>query len=486
MKLPFGEWLPDLAATGNPGALTAKNVIPAIDGYRPFYGIAAQTNALDAYARGGIAVRGSDGNTYNYAGDATKLYALTNATWANASRTSGGAYTLGTSDRWEFAKWGENVIATNGVDAPQIISLGATNFTALSGTPPKAKTIAVIRDFVVLGAIDDGATKLTTVQWSGFGDETAWTYNPATQSDAQELGDIGGQIVRIVGGAYGAIFRTRGITRMTYEGPPTIFRFDHVERAKGAISAGGVCDAGNLMFYIGEDDFYAFDGEASYNIGTQKVADYFFRDLQGNFAYRISSSIDYARSLVVWSYPGTGSTNGQPNKLIMYHWPTKRWSMAEVSVNSLYAYMSSSTTLEGLDAFSTSIDALGASLDSPVWQGGRLSLAGFDTTHRAATFTGDALTATLETAEFEAGPGTGSMVTEARALVDGGTVTMEHGTRYSLRSPTVYGNAVSENAKGCFNFRGRSRFHRFRATITGGFDTASGVQITGIKATGTR
>lgn len=486
MKIPFGEWLPDLASTGNPGALVANNVIPAADGYRPFYRLSSQTNALTAYARGAIAVRGSDGNTYNYAGDATKLYSLSSATWSDVSRLVGGAYTLGTEDRWAFVKFGEYVIASSYTDAPQIIALGGANFAALSGSPPKAKTIAVVRDFVVLGGINDGTAKLTTVKWSGFGDETSWTTNPATQSDEQELGDIGGQVLRIIGGAYGTIFRQRGITRMDYEGPPTTFRFNHVERARGAISAGAICDGGGPIYYIGDDDFYVFDGQASHNIGSQKVARYFFNDLQGNYAYRITSSIDYARSLVIWSYPGAGSSSGTPNKLIMFHWPTARWSSAEVECNSLYALMSSSVTLEGLDAFGT-MDTLSASLDSPVWQGGRLSLAAFDTTHKASTFTGSALTATLETTEIES-EGRETLIGKARPLIDGttATVTVQHGTKNSLREATSYATAVGENSNGEFELRGRARFHRLKTSISGGFDTATGMQVTESKVLGKR
>ena len=476
MRVPFGEWLPDLGTVSNPGSLIAKNVIPAADGYRQLLGLSPVSNALSAYCRGAIAVKGSDGNTYNYAGDATKLYTLSTATWADASRTSGGAYTTATANRWEFAKWGENVIATNLDDAPQIITLGGTNFAALGGSPPKASTIAVVRDFVVLGHLNDGTARKTSVRWSGFGDETSWATNPLTQADIQELNDNFGNIVKLVGGAYGLIFCERGIVRMDYEGPPTIFRFSPIERRIGAISAGAVADAGGLVYYIADDGFYVCDGQSVRNIGDGKVNRWFLTDLDGAYVYRISSAIDYRNSIVVWSYPGNANSSGQPNRLIIYHWPTGRFSYGEVEVNALYAYLSAGYTLDGLDSISASLDALPASLDSPLFQGGRLSFAGFSTTHTTSTFTGTALDAVIETTEIDAGM---AYMREARPIIVGqdAVVTAEHGHRESLRDLPTYETAESENAVGVFEFHAEDRYHRIRTTIAGGFDSASGLEV---------
>jgi hypothetical protein len=476
MKVPFGEFLPDLGSQSNPGSLVATNVIPAVDGYRQLLGLTTFTNALGAYCRGAIAVKGSDGSVYNYAGDATKLYLLTSATWSDASRLAGGAYTTTTSNRWEFAKYGEQVIATNLDDAPQAITLGGTNFAALSGSPPKAKSVAVVRDFVVLGHINDGAAKKTTVAWSGFGDETQWGSNPLTQADQQEISDNLGVIVKVVGGAYGLVFFERGIVRMDYEGPPTIFRFSTIERRIGAVSAGAVADAGGLVYYLADDGVYVCNGQSIENIGSQKVNQYLARDIDGAYLYRITSAVDYKNSVVMWAYPGNGNADGQPNKLLIYHWPTGRFSTGEVAVNALYAYLSPGFTLEGLDDISASLDALPASLDDPSFQGGRLAFAGFDTAHKTGTFSGDALTATIETTEIDEGM---AYMSEARPVIDGQatTVTAQHGHRYSLRDAVTYEAAESESSIGIFEFHKEDRYHRLRVSIAGGFESASGVEV---------
>ena len=46
MSLPFGEWLPDRADKGNPGATEAKNVLPDTDGFRHMLGVTINVLSL--------------------------------------------------------------------------------------------------------------------------------------------------------------------------------------------------------------------------------------------------------------------------------------------------------------------------------------------------------------------------------------------------------------------------------------------------------
>lgn len=482
MKIPLGEWLPDLGDTNNPGALVATNVIPAADGYRPYPSLQTiSTNAISAYARGAISIKSSGGTSYVYSGSATKLYVLSTAAWTDATRSSGGDYNTATQDMWEFAQWGEMVIATNYTDDVQQITVSGSNFAALSGSPPKARHLAVVRDFVVLANINDGTERTRTIRWSGFGDETKWTTSPLTQSDSQELPG-GGRIVRVIGGERGVIFSEYGIWEMVYEGPPTVFQFNAISTEKGAISPGGVVDAGDgVIFFIGLDDFYVLGGREIKSIGANKVARTFFADLDASYAYRISGAIDKRRSLVVWSYPGNASSSGQPNKVIVYHWPTGKWASGESVVNCLYNFLSPGYTLEGLDTLSSSIDALDASLDSSAYQGGQLSLAAFNSTHYGVTFTGEPLSATIDTTEIQE-EGAVLQISEVYPIVEGGTTTISHGHRYLPTSSVTWETSVSKDATGAIPLRVIDRFHRLRLNISGEWTKAKEVQVNVLSA----
>jgi|GEM_PF-920857 len=508
-RLPFGPWLPDKQSLANDGSLTAKNVIPNGDLFRPFFGIQRTSEytgatldldfttgtysvigrqsytSLSAYARGAIAATKSNGDSYLYAGDATKLYELTDTGWEDCSRTSS-AYT-GAENVWDFAKYGEKVIAVNELDNPQIITMGSNYFADLSGSPPKAKTVAVVGDFVVLGNINDGTERATTVKWSGFGDETAWVPNATTQSDEQEIEGNYGRIQKIVGGDFGSIFFERGIVRMEREAPPTIFGFYPMERKRGALSFGSVCDVGNFTFYISNDDVYVYDGRISENIGAGKMARWFFNDANADYVYRMSSAADLKNSLVMWSYVGSGATVPQPNKILVLHWPSQTFSVVELECNALHAYISPGFTLEGLDAITTSLDDLAASLDASAWAGGRLNVGAFNSSNASFTFEGTPLTAVLESKEFDAMPGRIAYVDQVRPVVEGGTsiITIEHGYRANQRDDIAYDSPVSVNDDGAFDVRRSARFHRVRVTIAGGFEKAFGVDLRA-KANGKR
>jgi hypothetical protein len=151
-------------------------------------------------------------------------------TTAYTAYASGGSalktlvYAPGTEGFYRFTQFGNLAIAVNGIDAPQKFNLSSsTNWEALGGSPPIGTFITTVRDFVLMGKI--GSTP-QRIQWSPINNaEGTWGSVAATQADFQDLPD-GGNVTGLVGGEYGVIFSETAIRRMTYEGPPTVFRLD--------------------------------------------------------------------------------------------------------------------------------------------------------------------------------------------------------------------------------------------------------------------
>ena len=142
----FGEWLPDQMDLRNPGVSRVKNAIPHAMGWQPWPSSEVFSDALTAYCRGTFYARAKDDSVHNYAGDATKLYELSNDTWSDVTRSSGGNYSVSSGERWDFTQWGEKIIAVCGVNQassnnPQIITMGGSNFADLSGSPPQARCV---------------------------------------------------------------------------------------------------------------------------------------------------------------------------------------------------------------------------------------------------------------------------------------------------------------------------------------------------------
>lgn len=475
---PFGEWLPDQPSFANPGATIARNTLPrTTSSYGPMASLSSITNSLAGRIQGAYSAQDNGGNAFTFCGDASNLYRLSGTTFLQVSKAPG-AYSVAVTDRIGFETFGNRIVAAMGpADPLQTFLMGTdTSFSDLSASAPNARHVGVIRDFLMVGnTVDsvDGA-RPNRVWWPAIADATNWP-TPGTpaaaaaQSDYQDL-PIGGAVTAItgaIGGMDGAIFCEKAIYRVVYQGPPTIFGFYEVERDRGAVAPASVVNVGTHGFYLGEEGFYAFNGSGSHPIGDQKVDKTFFADLDQNHFDRIVGAADTINKMVFWAYPGAGSTNGTPNKLLVYNWSIGRWSFGEVECDLIFRDLTAGYTLEELDAFGT-LDGLPFSLDSRAWAGGRLALSAFDPTHSLCRFAGPSLEADLETAET--GGDVRIWVSGVRPIVDGGSPTVQlchRATPQATLSETTL-NPVS--ADGAAHFSLSTRYARARVRIPAGSD----------------
>lgn len=470
--IPFGEYLPDLPPFMNPGALEALNVIPGAGGYRPLAAFSSVTSALTARSQGAATFRNLAGTIFNFAGDATKLYKLdsTGLVWDDVSRAVGGVYATGSDGRWVFTQHGNSAFASNGVDALQEFTMGTDTLFALAvGSPPISTFLATIKDFLFLGRV---ASANNRVQWSGYNDPTTFTVSQTTQADQQDFAD-GGYVMGMIGGESGLVFRRNAIARAIYIGPPPIFQFDEISKTIGCMAEGSIASYEQDCFFLSDSGFQQILGQTQIvPIGSEKIDRYFLNDLDQSYLHRITSAISPQDKLYVVGYAGAGNSGGTPNRLLLYHWPTGRWSRAEIDHEIIYAAASQSGyTLDGLDAVNASIDALAYSLDSPIWSGtGRYLLSGFATTHKSGFFNGANMAATVDTAEAQLFTGQRAMVSGLRPLVDGSsaTITVTPITRNRHHDVPVTGAAAAMQSDGFVPLRFNARYARARIAVAAG------------------
>ena len=165
MQIPFGEWLPDQPEYLNPGATTANNVYYAQNSYKRFPSLVTySSNTTSANSRGAGSFRDGSNTVFNFVATNTDIFQLDSGTFT--SRKS--SLTGGNDDYFTFTQFGNHVIASNGVDAPQYYLMGtSTNFANLSsigasGTVPVFKVSGVIRDFLVTGNQSNASNR---IQW---------------------------------------------------------------------------------------------------------------------------------------------------------------------------------------------------------------------------------------------------------------------------------------------------------------------------------
>ena len=484
--LTLAEFMPDQAPINGVASANIVNARPIQGGYRPFNTLATQTDALTSRCQGFIAAIDDAGSVFNIAGHATQLRRRSSAAWTDIS---GALYGTTSDGQWSFVKWGNEIIATNYVDAMQVATIGSGSFANLSGSPPKAKYITTMGkqdQFLVAGYLNVSSTAFPQrIRWPGIGTTTSWTIAASTQADQQDLSNCS-EIRGLAGFDYLSVFTDRGIWRGDYVGPPTIIDFSEVEKGRGCAFPGVLGSWGRLVLFLWEDGFYIFDGTSVTAIGAEKVNRFFFNDVDLGYTDRIRIAPDPANSEFVIAYPGAGSASGVCNHALVWNWTLNRWSYVEFDSEHLALGISVGYTLEGLTAISSSVDALPFSLDSRNWQGGRPSLVAFDTNHKLGAFSGSALAATFDTIEKQPSAGQRSLISGVRPLVDGNSTTVAaalvHRARLNV-NPTAE-SELTADSDGLVTTLIDDRFHRVRIKTYGDFEAALGAQIS-FSATGT-
>lgn len=475
--IPFGEYLPDLPAYMNTGTTVAQNVVPLTPtSYGPFNNLVTFTAALDTRCQGALGFRDPTSNSFVFAGTADKLYKMgTGSSFTDVSKPGG--YVLGADAMWQFVQYGSRVMAFAPFTNPQSFVMGSSSaFADLAAGAPQARYAAIIRDFTMVGNTYDplNGAEPSQVWWSAINDPTNWpvlgtSAAQMVQSDSQILADAGEVmgILGAVGGADGAIVMERAIYRVSYEGPPTVFRFDQVEHGRGSVVPGSCVNVGSFAFYLGYDGFYAFDGANSIPIGNNKIDKTFYKDFDQSHAFRVVSAVDVLHKLVFWAYPGAGNTGGNPNKVLCYNWDIGRWSLIEMELETYFKTYSIGYTLDQLDAFGT-LETLPYSLDSRIWTGGSILMGAFDLTHKMGYFTGSTLQATLETGDI--GGNTRTFVAGIRPYTDAddSTVTASLGVKDVVGNPESYTAASPPGVDGVCPQRISSRYVRAQVNIEAG------------------
>ena len=485
IPITFGEWLPDLPDLDNPGLTIAENVMPIAVGYEGFPSFSVATDALTARVRGVISVADKDGNTFSYAADATKIYALSGSTWSNVTGTT---LDLGDGENLEFGHYGEQVIASyysTGAVEVQAITIGAANFANLftSTRKPRGRHIVVFKDFLILGGTYDtvDGAKPRRVWWSAFGAIADMDPAAATQCDFQDLPADDGFIERIIASKeYVLICMTKAIYRMTYQGGDVIFDLQKMGSNRGLQSAGAAAATDRIVFLQDSDGFYATDGTDAVPIGVGKVDQTFIDDLDPTYLDRVWSCIDPLNKLYMILYPGAGDS-GACFQMLIYYIPGKRWAQITFStaLEAVYLDLTKSITLDDADAFADDIDVAGApSLDSRIYLGGAYLVGAFNADHKLGSFIGADLDARIETGERNLFNGQRNHIASVWPYVDdpdgAAVITVQIGQRDTQSATVTYSTAASMDSIGKADVDSEGRYSRLRLNITGGFDNAHG------------
>ena len=467
-RITFGEWTPDQPGLTN-GLRRAENVFPKLVGYGSFPTAVDYSAAASENLNSVVAGKTTAGATSVFAGGSTKLFKLDASDLSLDDVSKSGGYSTATDQRWKFTQFGSVIIAANGQAKLQGYNLNSsTLFADLAADAPAARYVTVVRDFVVSGWQTNYPNR---VQWSALGNEADWTNSATTQADYQDIPD-GGSIVGVTGGEFGLVFMDRAIHRMSYVGSPLVFQFDNISRNLGCYEPNSIIQYGGTSFFLGDDGFYACDGQNVIPIGSEKINRFFFNNVEESNLYKMSAAVDPINKLIIWAYASVNSST--PDSLLIYNYQTQKWSSGTTSIDRIASTSTPAVTLEGMDIYGN-LDTIQTSFDSRLWLGGKLQLGGVDGA-KIVTFTGTNATAYIETGDIEI-PGSTSSITMVKPIVDDGSGSVALLSRRLLSESTIFGSQTAANAENRVSVRGVGRYHRLQLTPTGSWTSAVGMDI---------
>lgn len=493
MLLPIANYAPDLPPNNAEGA--SANVVNLFPRTKESWGPVGtlsnySSNALAKQCLGAMIAIDTGANNYVFAGDANSLYELSPGNTAFANVSKSGGYSVPSGDGWYFTQYGQRIIGAAQSQNLQTFTLNSsTAFADLAAAAPQARYIATIKDFVMVANTFDSTNgeQPQRVQWCAIDDPTTWPAAGSVQ-EAQLLagsqiipGDQGWirGIVGNLGTADGAIFFERAVFRVVFQGSPTVFGFYPAEGVRGTPAPKSIAQIGSLVYYLGEDGFYVFDGSMSRPIGVDRVDKTFWSTVNITYLANVVGTVDPVNRLVMWLYPSISAPGGVPDSLLVYNWALDKWGFAHISAEYIFRAISQGYSLDSLDSTGYTLDTLPFSLDSRVWTGGQVLIGAFDPTHKLNYFTGAPAPATADTVELEpfGSAGKRAFLTSTRPTVDGGSPTIQIGTRQRLIDAPTFTAPSAINANGECPTRADGRYLRARIQTSGSFTNLQGVEI---------
>lgn len=403
--IPFTGYAP-----GNPehgtGLLRAENVIPAMGAWRPMPQISSGGTVLSSGPLlGGYCHAYPSGlGTGTYAGDAitefwgSKLNLYAYAAGAFTSVSRGGGYSAGAlvPSEWNFASFGNDIWAANGVDVAQRRTNNAGAFAngVTSAFVPVPRFLTTVREFLVMGFLNQAGRFADEIAISDVGDATYFSPKDATRpsstASSQRVRSRPGQLTGLVGGQFGRIFKRRSIHSLVFTGEQNFpFAVDEISPSVGSPCGKSIveCADGFIRFW-GGDAFYRQIGTAPpekispptlNNLLIEANMDQVWKYAMTRTApvtmydegLRISGAEGRQSGIVFWLYLTAGASGTVLSRMIAHDPTSGEWGTINLEGAAGAGFIAAQTGLSCIisapvnttDSFGLTWDILGASSD---------------------------------------------------------------------------------------------------------------------------
>ena len=197
------------------------------------------------------------------------------------------------------------------------------------------------------------------VRWSD--QENIYEWVPAATNQAGEIRLSHGS--RLVTARHGrqefVVWSDSAIYSMQYLGPPYVWGVNLLMDGVSIASPNAVVGSSNIMFWMGIDKFYMYDGRVQ--TLPCSIRQFIFNDLNTSQFYQVVAGGNEQYSEVWWHYPSANSTVN--DRYVIYNYLDNIWYYGNLNRT---AWLDSSLRRNPMGAFSIKTSYLSAAIDSSV------------------------------------------------------------------------------------------------------------------------
>jgi hypothetical protein len=228
---------------------------------------------------------------------------------------------------WDFALWGENLLAQFRGDGDLYEWVpGTAAAVAIATAPEDMQDIIVTDERIVLGVGGTNTPRL--VQWSASEDNTDWTPSATNQAGSLTLAGVGPLLAVTQIANEILILGQNEVYVGRYLGPPYVYGFDRVGDNNGLLSANSLITTARFAMWGAERNFWLYDG--SLKKLESDIIDFFYDDLSDTEYSKTYGFTVRDFNEVWWVYQSKTSTTTEPDSYICYDYALNHWTKGKI------------------------------------------------------------------------------------------------------------------------------------------------------------
>jgi hypothetical protein len=228
---------------------------------------------------------------------------------------------------WSLDHFGEDLVACH--EEGRVYTWDAsgtfsTRATLISTSPTYQNSLLVTteRHLVTFASEDTGTQNNMLVRWSDQEAITDWTPVAENTSGSQIL--AGGSVIVTALNTQNQtlIWTDTGLYSMTFIGVPFTFSFNEIGTNCGAISKHCAINKNTVVYWMGKDDFFIYDGTVQVIPCTvhRHVFSNLHPDQQGKITVGLIKEFDE----IIWFYPSLPG-GGENDSYVIYNYEQRIW-----------------------------------------------------------------------------------------------------------------------------------------------------------------